>query len=201
MPHSYPTPPEGYQEVRYLRVTEPGLLVALNVLSLATLAGGGGLIFMWTRFIVQQRSAVPSGPAGIDWLVIVIVPLVFIAHEGLHGLAICWAGQEPRYGAQFASFGPIKIPLLLYATTEGALFSRRAFIVIALVPLVVITAVGMLLVVVIPQGMLFTVNLCVALNAGGAAGDVWMSWVALQHPPNALIKDEADAIRIYEYSV
>jgi hypothetical protein len=37
----------------------------------------------------------------------------------------------------------------------------------------------------------------VVVHAGGAVGDLWMVAVALKYPPSALVRDEADRIRIY----
>jgi hypothetical protein len=35
------------------------------------------------------------------------------------------------------------------------------------------------------------------LNAGGAIGDLWMTGLALRYSSTALVRDEADSIRIF----
>jgi hypothetical protein len=115
---------------------------------------------------------------------------MILAHEGIHGLAIHWVGHRARYGFKVSKG-------VFYATADSALFRRSEFLVVALAPLVVITLVGLILLVFASDALAFYIGLLVLLNASGAIGDLWMSAVVLRYPPNILVRDEADSIRIY----
>jgi hypothetical protein len=123
---------------------------------------------------------------GIIAALLIVLPL----HEWIHGQAIRWAGHRPRYGMMLSKGA-------LYATSDSALFPRGAFLVIALAPLAVITLAGMALILVLPDTLGYYVALAVAFNAGSAIGDLWMAAVVWRYPASALVRDEADSIRIY----
>jgi hypothetical protein len=55
----------------------------------------------------------------------------------------------------------------------------------------------MALMIVVPDALGYYVGLVIVLNAGGAIGDLWMVGIVLRYPPHALVRDEADSIRIY----
>ena len=118
---------------------------------------------------------------------LIVLPL----HEWIHGLLIARYGHKPRYGVKL---------MVLFATSDGALFRRREFIRIALAPLTVITAVGCLIMLFLPFGLAYWVALAVVLNAGGAIGDLWMTAIALRYDLSALIRDEEDSMRIFAAS-
>jgi len=191
------TLPPDYEQVEHLVLTEPRRLVWLNLLSFVLLLPFLGAMIVWTALVVQVRG---SG-AEIDivwWVGWLLVLLVFPLHELIHGLAIMHEGHKPRYGVQsFTIARVIKIPYVLYATADNALFLRNAFIMVALAPVVVITLLGMLLIALLPTSVGSYIAIAVILNGGGAIGDIWMTWVVLRYPPDALVKDEADSLRVF----
>jgi len=87
--------------------------------------------------------------------------------------------------------------MVLFATSDGAYFRRAEFVRVALAPLALITIGGALIILLLPQGMAYWVALAIALNAAGSIGDLWMVAVALRFEPSALIRDEADRMRIF----
>jgi hypothetical protein len=190
--------PADYHEVKHLTANSLQAQVLLNLAALIPLYLM--ILFMnrWLAFVRSVRGANEGGDAAFD-IIIVFVTLfgVLLLHEWLHGLAISWYGHRARYGAKALALGPIKIPAMLYATTDNGLFRRHEFIVIALAPLVVITLLGMVLGFFVPDRWHFYLALFVALNAGGAIGDMWMTWVVLRYPASALVRDEADSISVY----
>ncbi|MBZ0301203.1 MAG: DUF3267 domain-containing protein, partial [Anaerolineae bacterium] len=156
---------------------------------------GGALIGVgwWAAFVRQIRGPYNTAfSESIPWLLAVLVVLVvtFGGHELLHGLAIRWAGHKPRYGMELSKG-------VLYATTDQALFPRNHFLIIALTPLVALTLAGMVLMIFVPDGVGYYLGLIVVLNAAGAIGDLWMAAVVVRYPPEALVRDEADSIRVY----
>lgn len=185
--------PDNYVEAKHLVATEQRTLLWLNLASLVPLVLA--LLFMgWWGAVVRQLRG-PYNTAfseSLSWLiaVVIVVIVTFGGHELAHGLAIRWAGHKPRFGMKLHKG-------VLYATADGALFPRNQFIVIALAPLVLITLMGMFLMVFVPDSIGYYVGLIVVLNAAGAIGDMWMTAVVLRYPPDALVRDEADSIRIF----
>ncbi|MEQ8674923.1 MAG: DUF3267 domain-containing protein [Aggregatilineales bacterium] len=189
--------PEDYREVRYLRLTEPQLLLWLNVLSFVLLVPFFFFMVWWTGLVQDIRGAQTSGEI-LWWVGWFGVLLVFPLHEWLHGVAIRWMGHRPRYGMKTFTVLIVKVPYVLFATADNALFRRGEFVVIALAPVMVITLVGMGVMLIAPYSLHTFIAIAVILNGGGAIGDLWMTLVVLRHPSDSLVRDEEDSLRIYE---
>jgi hypothetical protein len=183
--------PPGYRETRHLVVTERRNLILLNLAGLLALGVAFVAMLGWWMLVARWRGAQPGGPEVPWWLGLIVLALVLLVHELVHAAAIALLGHQPRLGAKLDKG-------VLYATADGALFRRDEFIMIALAPLVVITAVGLWLVVVLPDTLAYWAALAVVFNASGAVGDLWMTGVVFRYPANALVRDEADGIRVYE---
>lgn len=185
------TLPVHYREVHYMKVTEPGRLFWLNVLSLIPLCGSG-LVVLGMLVIYRDLGrplVIDALPKTIPtWVGVALVLLVLPLHEWIHGLMITYVGHRPRYGVKL---------MVLFATSDGALFRRNEFIQIALAPLVVISAVGLVAMLFVPTDLSAWIGLAVMVNAAGAIGDLWMTAVALRFDPSALIRDEEDSMRIF----
>src|SRR5512145_3181414 len=125
--------PSNYREAHYLKVTAPGLFLALNVLSLIPLFTLlliiSGLLLIYHEagapLVIDSLPKNLPAIAGLG-IILVVLPL----HEWIHGLTIQRVGHRARYGVKW---------VVLFATSDGALFRRNEFIRIALAPLVVIT--------------------------------------------------------------
>jgi hypothetical protein len=185
--------PADYTEVQHLVVTEPRTLLWLNLASLVPLVIALLVLDRWSAFARQLRG--PFNTAFSESFpellaVILVIGLTFGGHEALHGLAILWAGHRPRFGMALHKG-------VLYATADNALFPRNQFVVIALAPLVGLTLLGLILTPLVPDRIGYFVGLGVALNAAGAIGDLWMTAAVLRYPESALVRDEADSIRIF----
>jgi len=181
--------PAHYREIRHLVLTDRKHLLLLNGLALVVFVVALWLAWNWWTLVVRTRGTLSDAEL-VWWQGLVIVLVIFPLHEIVHALAIALFGHAPRMGMKLSKG-------VLYATADGALFRRTEFIVIALAPLVVITAVGMLLILLLPASAGFWVGVAIAVNASGAAGDVWMVAAALSHPVSVLIRDEEDGIRVY----
>lgn len=189
-----PTPilslPSGYVEVKHFRLTSGSSFWTLQLVGALFSLPGLLLAHVWAQMVYALRPTIPV--IEVPFLVLLAGMVgVLLLHEWIHGLAIQWAGYKPRYGAKPTKF-------VLYATTDEGLFGRRAFIVFALAPLVVITGLCLLLMLFLPEPLLWLAGVCMVINIGGAVGDVWSVWVVLRYAPDALIRDEADSFRIYE---
>ena len=199
--HTVQTPihelPPDYREVRLLVATEGRTLLWLNLAAIVPLVVM--LLFMdrWWRFAQRVRGVYGSDLLDhLPWwggvlAVVAVLVATYTLHELIPGLAIRYYGHKPRYG--------IRLDLgVMYATTDSAYFPRNQFVVIALAPLVVMSLVGMALMLAVSDALAYYIGLVIVLNASGAIGDLWMSWVVLRYPPRVLVRDEADRIRIYD---
>ncbi len=189
--------PEDYREAKHLLLTSAENLAMLNVASLGLIVPFLALMIVWTAAVRDLRG-VYSGDVGVPELVLwLAVILVLPLHEWIHGLAIQWVGHHPRYGAKTVTVGPIKLPYILYATADNALFRRFEFIVVALAPVIVITLLGMGMIYLLPDSLTRFVVVAVIINGSGAVGDLWMTVIALRYPADSLVRDEEDGIRIF----
>ncbi len=194
MPHPVTKLPLGYEEAEFLHITEGKRLVWLNIIAFGMLVVAGVAFFGWlifyetvlqSPFIIDQLPKNLSQPVGLG-LVLLVIPL----HEILHGVGIAYYGHQVRYGVKLMKG-------VIYATTDHGLFWRRQFVVVALVPLVVISIVAILLSMIVPPGIGVWLMLAASINTAGAVGDLWMVQVAYRHPANILIRDEEDGMRIF----
>ncbi|EMA69981.1 hypothetical protein C468_00560 [Halorubrum kocurii JCM 14978] len=115
--------------------------------------------------------------------------LVIVPHELCHGVGIRFFGGEPRFGLGVAYF----VFPYAFATTETR-FSRDQFIAIALAPLVLLSLVGVPVMIVFEWRWL---ALPLALNAGGAVGDLWMALTLMRYPPSVTVVDTRTGLEIY----
>ena len=114
--------------------------------------------------------------------VIGLLAFVVVPHELVHGLVMRRYGAAPTYGVGVSAF------VLPYAYAESSepepTYTRNQLLVIALAPFVVITAVGLVLLVVVQSPLLI---LPIAANAAGSVGDCWLAAVLLSHPSSVRV--------------
>lgn len=189
MPRPITSLPPGYAETRQLIATEEKRLLWLNLLAFIPLALSGIAMFGWWLLVNQLRGEASQAEFPVI-LGVLLLLLVLPLHEGIHAVAIAGTGHRPRIGAKLDKG-------VLYATADGAYFRRGEFIVIALAPVVVITLGGMLLMLAFPGWPAFWFGLTVAVNAGSSIGDFWMADAVFRASSAALVRDEADGIRIF----
>jgi hypothetical protein len=89
-----------------------------------------------------------------------------------------------------------KVLPVFYCTTPGHLFARWQFAVFALAPLVGISLVGVLAIVLSPWGLWIVFPL--AINFGGAVGDLWFIGLLLRQPGGTLVEDRREGV-VFHY--
>ncbi|CCF84610.1 conserved membrane hypothetical protein [Nitrolancea hollandica Lb] len=116
-------------------------------------------------------------------LLLVVVPVV---HEAVHGIVAQLTGAHPSYGV-----GPG------YAyTTFLEPVGKGEYLLIGLSPLVVLSVIGLAVLVLVPSITGLTLVFLVG-NAAGAVGDIWMAWRTRQLPAGVRIYDLADGFVAY----
>ncbi|MFW5691740.1 MAG: DUF3267 domain-containing protein [Chloroflexota bacterium] len=192
------TLPDDYQQVYHLAVTDNDKLAALNLVAIILVPVFIALMIAWMMVAEAVRGSFSTSWQVPDVLLVIAALGVLPLHEWIHGVAIRWAGHRPRFGMKGVKVGLLTIPYVLFATADDAYFQRDPFILIALAPVVVITLAGMALMLILPDYTLGYIALAVTINGSGAAGDLWMSVVALRYPTaHTLVQDEADRITIF----
>ncbi|NJL94242.1 MAG: DUF3267 domain-containing protein [Anaerolineae bacterium] len=186
--------PPGYAEARFFHLTTLRNLLLLNVAALPLLVGSGLGFFALLSLVYGVGGPwvlVPGLPenlhplAGIGFLLLTI-PL----HELAHGLAIQFYGHPVRYGVKLRKG-------VFFTTADGALFWRDQYLVVVLAPLVLLSVVFFVVSLIVPSGIAFWLMVGAAINAAGAVGDVWMSWITWRQPAAVLIRDEEDGMRLF----
>ncbi len=181
---------------RYL-LTDQKVLMRLNLAALIPLFAMLVFMAVWQVIVGQLRvmGILPAPIFNIElpWWASLVVSLVIVLplHELLHGLTIRYYGHPVKYGFK-PQLG------ILYALAENALFRRREYIVILLMPIVVITLLGMAINALAGDGLAYTVALGVIFNAGGAIGDLWMTGIVLRYPARVIVKDETTGFSIFD---
>jgi hypothetical protein len=183
--------PPGYAEAYALRVSQRRSWPPLLALTLAALLGSGGALFGALAAYHAAGAPLVLGalpdemPRLLGYaLVLAVLPL----HEWVHGWMIRRGGHAPRYGLKWYA---------LYTTADSAYFRREEYLRVLLAPLLIITLGGMVILPFLPLEPALWIALAVVVNASGAGGDLWMALVTRRCDPAALIRDEADGMRVY----
>lgn len=119
-----------------------------------------------------------------------LVVLVLIIHEIIHGLFFwIFSHGRPVFALR---------PLYAYAGAPTWFFPKRQYAITALGPLVIIGAVGLLLLLLAPISWIPMIALLVALNTGGAIGDVFVFFRLLKCSPTSFANDTGEVVTFFE---
>ncbi|BCX09921.1 MAG: hypothetical protein KatS3mg066_3780 [Fischerella sp.] len=152
------------------------LSIVLFFISVAGVSGFYQAIHGQTWTLVSASNQTNQWSALVVFLGFIAVLFgQIIIHELIHGVAFAAFGGSPRYGVSVKFFLPYA-----YATSPGTRFSRNAYLVIDLAPLVVIDLLCLVLVAIFPQAA--WLGLVVVFNTSGASGDLWMATLLLRCP-------------------
>lgn len=183
--------PDNYEEVLHWTIKEnPGRLILLQILAIP-LCILSALIF--SRLAVslgKLPSALTFGLGGMG-VVIAAILLTIVLHELAHGITMRRFGAQPRYGVLWKQG-------MFYATAPGFAFRRNDYIKIALAPLIILSLLAILGMWFL-SGTFWVAALAIGgvINASGAIGDLWITWIVLRFPVTAYVVDEKDGIRVF----
>lgn len=179
----------GPQDARPLvwrpsRSTSLGLSLVSTVVALA--AAYAALMVAFAGRTSQRLTV-----TGVDVvLIVVILVIALLAHEGIHGLAISTYGGKPRFGWTFAA----RVVPCLVCTAPGQRFSRLRYAIVVLAPSIFIS---LALVVGLRSsaGGLFVIPF--GIHLGVCMNDWVVAFRALREPQGSLIEDVAGGIVIH----
>lgn len=190
------TLPPSYQRQGTLDFSKQPLVLAALSLGSILLGGLAVGIILWVLPLLRpdlvELSVTIGGLADLlRFLLIALIVLVVmvVLHEGLHGLMFWhFTGDRPTFGFK---------GLYAYAAAPNWYLPRNQHLVVALAPLIVITLGGLLLVAVLPEAAVLPIIAIVALNAGGAIGDILAALWLLRVDAAALVQDTGDAMTVF----
>lgn len=125
--------------------------------------------------------------------IVLALVLVLFTHELVHGL-FYW-----RFISKCPAFGFKGIFVYVTAPSEFY-FPRNKYLIVGMGPLILLTPIGMMLIVIVPEVVVQILILFVAFNAAGAAGDLYMVARLLPYLPNTYLQDIGTDVLIYEAS-
>jgi hypothetical protein len=189
--------PRSYQRQSTLDLSRNrALLITVNLLGTALFFGFG---YAFVRLAIALRLA-PRGedlvlsispmafPTFLLWGVVVLA-LTLVLHELIHAFFF-W-----RFTKHWANFGFRGV--YAFAAAPNWYIPRNQHLIITLAPLVVISAVGILLMLVVPLPLLPWLVLALVVNAAGAVGDLVTAVWLLRHPEQAYVNDYGDGMTIF----
>lgn len=184
-----PVPPEGYGPPRRFAYPPLAVNALAAVLTLASLAAFGALALSLRReefvdwvVVVDTPQTLVLDFTGVAAAAVVGLLVTIPLHEGVHGAVSRALGYRVSYGVAATLGG-------FYAASFGQFQPREHLLPIAVAPLVVIDAVGLVLLAVAPPPVAAAAFGALLVNTGGAAGDLYATAVALRTPPRTLFYD------------
>ena len=174
--------PDGYRlQERIDLLKNRKQLVRVNVLSIVL-----AVITVILGFLFQ-----PDGANLPFWQLlaaIVATAVYIIGHEAVHGVLMWLISREkPRFGFK-----------LMYAYAGStACFDKAAYLLIAIAPLIVWTAVLSVLAFTLPDVCFWPIWMVQVMNVSGAAGDLYVFCHLLPRPRTILVQDDGTAMKVY----
>jgi hypothetical protein len=167
----------------YLMDDRPAIpITKLNLLSFP-LAIPFGVFFYIVGLLLQPDREVIL--AFSIWSILILLAIVLIvvpiAHEAVHGVVAKMIGARPFYGVGKG---------YAYTSFEEPVTPRQ-YMMITAAPLLVLSAICIMLFALIPSWFLYILGFAV-INAAGAIGDLWILNRIRHLPSDALIYDLAD---------
>ena len=186
------TLPEGYVQSGEINlIKNKRLAITMNIVALFV-----GIIsfFLLSSFAAMVRPSLmnTSGTitAGVVAVLLGAVVSLMTIHELIHGFFF-WVFTRSRPAFALRLF-------YAYAGAPDWYIPTRQFMIVALGPLVIIGAVGMLLMLLVPESWVLLIAIMVALNTGGSVGDLVVFTRLFKLSPTSLANDTGDVITFYE---
>jgi hypothetical protein len=176
-PFPVPQTPEGYRAPVQFQYPMMQLQIIGIVGLIASIFSFGAL---GTQ--AQGTGLLPRNLIEVVWW-LALIPITFVIHELIHGMVYRLFGYRVYYG--------LSVQLgAAYAAAFGQFQKRWHNLVAALMPLIVITLIGVP-VLTVPDSRVLAMSayLVLLINTSGAVGDLYISYRLLQMPRHTLLYD------------
>lgn len=151
-----------------------------------------GALFL--LFAIEDLTGVGAAEIGIakSWVVLAIcLPIVIIAHEGLHGLFFKAFGGRVQFGVKKTKMGPVAY------TKSPDPYSKYQFLAAALAPQILTIAALIALPLVSSPTIAFALMISAIGNLSGGCMDIFMVVWLKKFPKDIIIKDAGDGIGVF----
>jgi hypothetical protein len=186
------TLPDGYVQSGEINLEKNKRLTIL--LSIAAFIVFILMFYLLTGFIALVRPEVKNFSVTITIGKMLgalgLTVIVLIIHEIIHGLFFwIFSRGMPVFALR---------PLYAYAGAPTWFFPKRQYAITALGPLVVIGIGGLLLLLLAPINWVLMIVFLVALNTGGAVGDLFVFIRLLKCSPTSFANDTGEVVTFFE---
>lgn len=183
--------PAGYREIYAVDLQkDKKTALWVNLISLAVMAV---MIALANHFLSISTLFDFSDGAGVYFLRMGIVLMGMVVYVILHELT--HGAVMKHYGAKKLRFG--FTGLYAYCGSEEDFFSKKAYIQVALAPLVVWGVILTILCALVPKSWFWVLYLIQIANVSGAAGDVFVTLKFAKMPTDILVKDTGVSMTVY----
>lgn len=190
--HSTTALPEGYREYDHVNLQEDQK-TALRVNLAAVIVLIVFIIVGHAAFVPMTEMFDSSGSFGSSMLRFAILLVAYLAYIVLHELT--HAAVMKLCGAAKLRFG--FTGLYAYAGSEADYFSKSAYLLIALTPLVLWGIVFMVPLFLVPSGWFWTFYFLQLGNVAGAVGDIYVALRFCRMPKDILVRDTGVEMFVY----
>jgi hypothetical protein len=192
MNNSTQTLPAGFVQTAEINLKkDTRLTIILSIVALIVFA----LVFiLLSSFTALVRPEVRNFSENITLVKMLgllgLTVIVLIIHEIIHGLFFwVFSHSKPVFALR---------PMYAYAGAPNWFFQKRQYTITALAPLVIIGAAGLLLLRLAPLSWVLMIMFLVALNTGGAVGDLFVFLRLLKCSPTSFVNDTGDVVTFFE---
>jgi len=192
MTTSTKTLPEGYAQSGEINLKKnKRLAIILNIVSVFVAVPS---FFLLASFAALARPGMmnTSGTITVGVLAVVVglVVMLLTIHELIHGFFF-WVFTRSR---------PVFALRLFYAYAGAPDWHipTRQYAFVTVGPLVIIGAVGLLLMLLVPESWVLFIAFVVAFNTGGSAGDLLVFTRLFKLSPTSFARDSGDVVFFYE---
>jgi hypothetical protein len=186
------TLPEGYAQSGEINLKKnKRLAFALNIVAFFVFVISFYLLSSFAALVRPDLMNLSGTITAGGWAVMVgLVVLLFTIHELIHGFFFwVFTRSKPVFALRL---------FYAYAGAPDWYIPTRQFAFVAVGPLVIIGAVGLLLILLAPIRWIMFIIFFVAMNTGGSAGDLLVLTRLVKLPPTCLANDTGDVVTFYE---
>jgi len=191
------TLPEGYAQSGEINLKKnKRLAFALNIVAFFVFVPSFYLLSSFAALvrpgIMNLSGTIAAGvAAGVAAVLVGLVVMLVTIHELVHGFFF-WVFTRSR---------PVFAMRLFYAYAGAPdwYIPTRQFAFVTVGPLVIIDAVGLLLMLLVPESWILFIAFVVAFNTAGSTGDLLVLTRLFKLSPTCLVNDTGDVITFYEH--
>ena len=189
--------PANYRLHRRLSILDRKSLILLNVWGIGIFLIASIFFPLLAAWLTAEGEPAGASLETTGWvgiasflgLLLAVMLVMIILHEGLHGLFFwLFTREKPKFA--FKGF-------YAYAAMPDWYFPKKDYLITALAPLVGITLVSVIGLALLPGWADAALVWLLILNTSGAVGDLWIASALLRAPASVLGRDAGDCSELF----